>query len=361
MKMVQRHLDIPFFSVCIPQYNRTSFLIESCRSLMCQTFTDFEVCISDDCSTDGRESELLAFLQQSGLSFTYRRQEHNMRYDGNLRTAIGLARGRYCFLLGNDDSLASTTTLAELHNTICCFEPIGVAITNYAAFTTGERYNRMKRTGVLGNDPTTAIRHFRDFSFVSGVILERERAQAFATTRWDGSEMYQVFIGCRMIAEGAVLLGIDQVAIRKDIQITGEHVDSYAQQPKLKPCPIVERRIPLVSMSRLVMDAIEPYIPASSKQSTFEKIITQILLFTYPFWLVEYRRVQSWQYALGIALGMRTRNLIMDFYLNPIQRLRLNLIYGIMTLAGLFVPIKLFRFSYPWLYSFAKSQRVNSI
>src|SRR4051812_15316998 len=101
----------PFFSICIPQYNRTSFLIEACRSLSVQTFRDFEVCISDDCSTDGREAELGAFLQQSGMTFVYRKQERNSRYDGNLRAAIGLACGRYCFLLGNDDALASTETL----------------------------------------------------------------------------------------------------------------------------------------------------------------------------------------------------------------------------------------------------------
>ena len=28
----------PFFSICIPQHNRTSFLIEVCRSLDAQTF-----------------------------------------------------------------------------------------------------------------------------------------------------------------------------------------------------------------------------------------------------------------------------------------------------------------------------------
>src|SRR5438067_1718958 len=111
----KRALTHPYFSICIPQYNRTSFLIEACRSLATQTFRDFEICISDDCSTDGRESELLEFLEGIGLSFVYSRQPENRRYDANLRASIELASGNFCFLLGNDDALASASTLENVY------------------------------------------------------------------------------------------------------------------------------------------------------------------------------------------------------------------------------------------------------
>src|SRR5579884_1959432 len=67
----------PFFSVCIPQYNRSDFLIELCKSLTEQTFRDFEVCISDDGSTDGRQADLIRFLHGSGLAYAYRLQQKN--------------------------------------------------------------------------------------------------------------------------------------------------------------------------------------------------------------------------------------------------------------------------------------------
>ena len=57
MYIDNRTLENPTFSICIPQYNRTSFLLEALKTLNEQDFKDFEVCISDDCSTDGRESE----------------------------------------------------------------------------------------------------------------------------------------------------------------------------------------------------------------------------------------------------------------------------------------------------------------
>src|SRR5258708_6128653 len=106
----------PYFSICVPQYNRTAFLIEACRSLAGQSFRNFEVCISDDCSTDGREEELIGYLETSGMSFVYRKQAKNSRYDGNLRASIALARGAFCFLLGNDDALATAEVLQSLHD-----------------------------------------------------------------------------------------------------------------------------------------------------------------------------------------------------------------------------------------------------
>ena len=120
----------PYFSICIPQYNRTSFLIEAVRALGRQTFRDFEICISDDRSTDGREQDLLAALRATGLPFVYRKREENGRYDANLRAAIDMSHGRYCYLLGNDDAPASSDELQLLHDDIEREGEVGVVIPN---------------------------------------------------------------------------------------------------------------------------------------------------------------------------------------------------------------------------------------
>ena len=59
--------EAPLFSVCIPQFNRTSFLLELLRSIDSQTCRDVEVCISDGGSTDGRRLDILECLEQSEL------------------------------------------------------------------------------------------------------------------------------------------------------------------------------------------------------------------------------------------------------------------------------------------------------
>lgn len=221
----------PLFSVCIPQYNRTSFLLKSLESFRRQTFDDFEICISDGGSTDGRHHEIVDFLKRSHLSFRYLRHEQNLRYDQNLRASLDLACGRYCLLFGNDDMLASNDTLQLLRDHILQHGAPEVVIPNFRQSTTGADVRRIRATGILGAGPDVAVANFRNFSFVSGILLLRAGVQKHATDKWDGSEMYQMYLGCRILAEGGRLLGIDAVAVLKDIEIPGEQVDSYARQP----------------------------------------------------------------------------------------------------------------------------------
>ena len=347
----------PFFSICIPQYNRTSFLIEACKSFEQQTFTNFEVCISDDRSTDGREEELLEFLGKSQLSFTYKRQEQNKRYDGNLRASISLARGQFCLLMGNDDALASPGVLDQVYSEIQKSGSVGVAITNYKSVDSQRAYRRMQKTGILGKGYQVAVKNFRNFSFIGGVCLHTAKAKQHATDQWDGSEMYQMFLGCRIIAEGADLLSINETAVLQGIQIPGEKVDSYALKPRVSPCPIAERRIPLNLLGRLTADAIKPFIGQRQQREAAVSIFSQIFLFTYPFWIIEYRRIQSWNYAAGICLGMRPRNVLQGVSINFLQKMHLGTLYIIATLLGLTAPVSAFYGLFPALYLFAKKYK----
>jgi glycosyltransferase involved in cell wall biosynthesis len=345
----------PVFSICIPQHNRTSFLIEACRALASQTYAKFEVCISDDCSTDGGEERLLRFLDDSRLSYTYRRQPRNLRYDGNLRAAIGLARGRYVFLLGNDDCLSRPTMLAEVHAELERNAPVSVALTNFEDYASGERVARFERQGIAGRGPRTAAQTFRNFSFVSGVILSAEAARRHATERWDGSEMYQVFLATRLIAAGGRLLYIDASAIRKDIQIAGERVDSYRARPRLHPCPIVARHLPLGQLGRLVVDAIAAYAPSEERAALSEQVVRQLYQYTFPFWILEYRRVQSWRYALGVCLGLRPAYSAHGLELRRAARMRLSLLFWGTSALALGLPVGAFDRLRKMLYRIAKS------
>ncbi len=347
----------PLFSLCIPQYNRTSFLIAALRSFVEQQFRDVEICISDGCSTDGREQELVEALRASGLPFVYRRSPVNLRYDANTRTAIGLARGRYCVLMGNDDALNGPDALAELRADMDKHGWPGVVLSDCCDYRTGQRAFRIRETVPCGSGPRVAAMHFRNFSFVSGVVLEREPAQALATDRWDGSEMYQTFAGCRLIASGRPLLERGVVLVRKDIVIPGEWVDSYSRRPKVWPCPVVERPIPLGQLGRLVIEAIAPYAPPAERQALNEAVLLQLLCITYPYWLFEYRRVQSWQYAAGIALGMRPERTAWEVELGFLRRLRVWSAYLFATALGLTIPPGVFEALRGRLYALAKRIR----
>jgi glycosyltransferase involved in cell wall biosynthesis len=345
-----------FFSVCIPQYNRTSFLVEALKALMRQSFKNFEVCISDDASNDGRHEELQAFLADSGLKYAYVRQQSSLRYDANLRASMSLAQGRYCLLHGNDDCLKGDA-LERLHDEIVRHSHPAVVIPNFEDWQTGAVMWRIRHTGLAGCGPQVAVAHYRNVAFVTGVILETSKAHALATTKWDGSEMYQMYLMARMIASGGQLLTLEASLVRKDIQILGDEVDSYAKKPRLIPCPIQERTPPFVQIGRLVADAIDPSLEPIKKDKVLRKLIAQLYLFTYPFWIFEYRRVQSWRYALGICLGIRPKNVFAGLAVGIFSQMQLRLLYIGACAAGLLIPVSLFDKATPALYRLAKSVR----
>ena len=346
----------PFFSICIPNYSRTSFLLQALDSLAAQDFRDFEICISDDVSPDNRQREIEAWLETSGLRYRMVRQTVNLRYDANLRAAIGLASGKYCFLLGNDDALKTKSVLTQLHRAIEAEPNCGAVVTDFEDFTSGQLAGRIRQTGSRGSGPEVAARAYRQFSFVSGIVLLCEPAQRYATSRWDGGEMYQTYLASSIIASGHSLLELAWPAIRKDIHIAGESVDSYAKRQRAPRWPIHPVCLPLAQFARIAADGIalhEPDVPSRLRLN--EIIVRQLLLFTYPFWLFEYRNVQSWSYAAGVALGMRPGVITCGIELAVLARWRLRLLYVLVTLAGLLIPAACFKALRLHLYRLAKS------
>ena len=59
----------PYFTVCIPAYNRAYILDRCLESLINQTFKDFEVILVDDGSTDSTEDLVQAYQKQLDLHY----------------------------------------------------------------------------------------------------------------------------------------------------------------------------------------------------------------------------------------------------------------------------------------------------
>lgn len=355
MQLVERHRQRSeaTFSICVPQHNRTSFLIAAIRIACAQKFKDFEFCISDGCSTDGREEELIGVLEETGFPFAYQRHEINLPYDKNTRSAIEMAAGRYCILMGNDDALNGEDAFERLFSDIQSQHFPGVIISDFCDFRTGCRAYRIREFSNYGAGPQVAAMHYRNFSFVSGITLDRRAAQKFSTEAWDGSEMYQTFVGCRMIASGLCLLERDHQLVRKDIILPGESVETFATKPRVYPCPVTTRRLPLGELAKLVSDAIEPYTTPDLLRRLNLRIALQLLGITYPIWLFQYRRVQSWKYAAGVALGMRP-SLTATMPLSFIGKLATWLTFVTTSLGGLVIPPRIFTWVHGPLYFIAK-------
>lgn len=101
----------PAFSVCIPNYNYERFVAETIRSVLDQTYRNFEVVVVDNCSTDG-SWEAIASVAATDSRIRCFRNPYNVGFGPNLDRAAGHARNEFIIVLSSDD-LMRPTALAE--------------------------------------------------------------------------------------------------------------------------------------------------------------------------------------------------------------------------------------------------------
>lgn len=90
----------PSVSVIIPTYNREHTIGLAIRSVLEQTFQDFEIIVVDDNSTDGTRGIIEGFRDPR---IRYLRHEQNRGAAGARNTGISGARGDYLAFLDSDD------------------------------------------------------------------------------------------------------------------------------------------------------------------------------------------------------------------------------------------------------------------
>ena len=89
-------------SIGMPVYNDKDFLASAIESILNQTYVDFELIISDDCSSDG-SSDICSSYARSDYRVSYIRQEKNIGISRNMEFLLSKAVGTYFMWAANDD------------------------------------------------------------------------------------------------------------------------------------------------------------------------------------------------------------------------------------------------------------------
>lgn len=103
-------MKIVKLSICIPTYNRATYLDQTLASIINQIDADWvddvEICISDNASTDGTEELIANWRTKSLVRLVYARNPENLGADRNYMRVVELATGEYCWFFGSDDLMA---------------------------------------------------------------------------------------------------------------------------------------------------------------------------------------------------------------------------------------------------------------
>lgn len=103
----------PTVSIGMPVYNGAEYIRETLDALLAQTFTDFELIISDNASTD-ETAEICREYAERDLRIVYIRQEGNIGARANFQLVLDKARGAYFMWAAADDRLGTSRTLSDL-------------------------------------------------------------------------------------------------------------------------------------------------------------------------------------------------------------------------------------------------------
>ena len=96
------HIDRPLVSVIMPAYNAEKYIAEAISSVLSQSYTNWQLLILDDCSTD-HTAEIAEYFEKADTRIRVLRNPRNMGVAKTRNRGIDMAKGEWVALLDSDD------------------------------------------------------------------------------------------------------------------------------------------------------------------------------------------------------------------------------------------------------------------
>lgn len=138
--------DLGLVSIITPTWNCADFIEETIRSVQAQTYRNWEMIISDDCSTDDTYERLQPYLEND-YRIKYIRNNQNSGAAITRNNALRVAKGRWVAFLDSDDLWTPDKLEKQLN--FMKERNVAFSYTNYS-----EIDENSQRTGVLVSGPS---------------------------------------------------------------------------------------------------------------------------------------------------------------------------------------------------------------
>jgi glycosyltransferase involved in cell wall biosynthesis len=161
-------LILPFFSVLIPCYNSERYLAETIESVLQQTFTQFEIVLVDDCSSDNTLAIAERYSKSDSRIRTLSTQYRSGGAGGPRNVGLSVCRGEYVALIDSDDLWSAD----KLKNDALFIQGNDVDI-----LTSGSEIFSKSRNNIVGCAPARDADwklYFRNCATTSSICFRRE-------------------------------------------------------------------------------------------------------------------------------------------------------------------------------------------
>lgn len=127
--------QIPYLTICIPTYNRKDFLISTLSAISkFNEAKEIEIVIADDASDDETGLWVGEFAKRhKKLNVVYKRFKKRMFFDKMVLAVVGMAHGKYCWLISDDD-IPLPGSLAKIKQIVTKDPGVSFIHMNYVRF-----------------------------------------------------------------------------------------------------------------------------------------------------------------------------------------------------------------------------------
>lgn len=136
---------MPTVSVVIPTFNRAKYILESINSVLNQTFTDYEIIVVDDGSTDDTFEKLEQLIENGTIRYYH---QQNSGESAARNHGIREAKGKYVAFLDSDD-LFLPSKLEKQVTFLNKYPDIGFVHSWYSKFNDGGDHLGIRDTSIF--------------------------------------------------------------------------------------------------------------------------------------------------------------------------------------------------------------------
>lgn len=188
----------PFFSVVVTAFNRAGYLKDCIDSCLAQTFSDFEVIVVDDGSTDGTQPLLRTIADPRLRAITH---ESNRGINPSRHTGVANARGEWVVVVDSDWRLYPHS-LQRLRDIIERLPPSVRVVRSRLLLDTGERWPHFVPEGPVDYQGRIVFAE-AEGGFDAGRCLHRDVFSAtpyFSDRRGAMETLYELDLAARELA-----------------------------------------------------------------------------------------------------------------------------------------------------------------
>lgn len=156
-------------SILIPTYNRANCLDNCLNSIFSQIDEEIskkiEIIVSNNASVDNTEEIMKKYMKYENVDYKYSSNETNINMDGNFYKLINQGKGKYCWLLGDNEFLLDGSLTYILSNIENFGNEVGLFYLNNS-----DRKEELK----FYNNPNKFLRRVNYMiTFISAVIFKK--------------------------------------------------------------------------------------------------------------------------------------------------------------------------------------------